>query len=247
MPILLPAVLLSAMRPSILASFLALFASAGICLAAADPAASALNAIKQLPKGEAKKIARIEARDGTPFPERWHILVNDPKDENGVHEYVVSGGEVVASRNLSQFAESLKPTDVIGASSVRVDSDKLADLAQQYAEANKVTIATLNYTLNKEGADATPLWSVTCLDESGKEIGRIVVSAGKGNVISHDGFTAEPGNNAAAVETQNSSDPEESGHHHSRKSVTHNNSPQPEKKDVFSKIGNSLSKFFTGH
>ena len=99
------------MRPSSLAFFFGLLATAGICLAAADPAGSALNAIKQLPRGEAKKIARIEAREGTPYPDRWYIIVNDPKDENGVHEYVVSGGEVVASRNISQFAESVKPTD----------------------------------------------------------------------------------------------------------------------------------------
>lgn len=243
------------MRPSTIAFFLGLLASASVCFGAADPAASVLNAIKQLPRGEAKKIARIEAREGKPYPERWHILVNDPKDDNGVHEYVVSGGEVVASRNISQFAESLKPTDVFGSSGVRVDSDKLADLAQQFAEANKVTIASLNYTLNKEGADATPLWSVTCMDESGKAIGRIVVSAGKGNVISHEGFTAEPGSGAVAIETQNSTstETEDPNHRHSRKPVnphaTNNaSSPQPgEKKDVFSKIGNSLSKFFSGH
>src|SRR6202012_6071598 len=113
-------------------------------------------------------------------PERWHILVNDPKDENGLHEYVVSGGEVVASRNLSQFAESLKPTDVIGSSNVKVDSDKLSILAQQYAAANNMAIAKLNYTLSKEGVDAAPLWTVTCLDEAGKQLGQIVVSAGKG-------------------------------------------------------------------
>ncbi|EDY21955.1 hypothetical protein CfE428DRAFT_0080 [Chthoniobacter flavus Ellin428] len=234
------------MRSSLLAFILGLFASAGICLAAADPS-SALNAIKQLPRGEAKKIARIEAREGTPYPDRWYIIVNDPKDENGVHEYVVSGGEVVASRNISQFAESVKPTDVIGSSNVRVDSDKLADLVQQYAEANKVAIAKLNYSLYKEGADATPLWNVTCIDENGKEIGHIVVSAGKGNVISHDGFTAEPGGSAGIVETQNSSEPDGSdSRHQSHKNVAHE-SPSPQKKDVFSKIGNSLSKFFTGH
>jgi hypothetical protein len=236
------------MRPSYFALFLGLLASAGICLAAADPPASVLNAIKQLPRGEAKKIARIEARDGTPFPERWHILVNDPKDENGIHEYVVSGGEVVASRNVSQFAESLKPTDVFGNSGLKVDSDKLATLALQFAEANNVTIASLNYALKKEGADATPLWNVTCLDEAGKEIGHIVVSAGKGNVISHDGFTAEPGAAATVVDTQSSVDAESHSH---GKPIVRNKAtpgqPQGEKKDVFSKIGNSLSKFFTGH
>lgn len=231
------------MRPTFIASFLGLFASAGICLAAADSASSALNALKQLPRGEAKKVARIEARDGTPFPERWYILVHDPKDENGVHEYVVAGGEVVASRNVSQFAESLKPTDVFGSSGLKVDTDKLATLVQQYAEANKVTIATLNYDLKKEGADATPLWSVTCLDEAGKELGRIVVSAGKGNVVSHDGFTAEPGSNAVPVDTQSSSDEPR----RLRKPSTPKTTPAPEKKDVFGKIGNSLSKFFTGH
>jgi len=235
------------MRPSYFASILGLFASAGICLAAADPTASVLNAIKQLPRGEAKKIALIEARDGTPYPERWHILVNDPKDENGIHEYVVAGGEVVASRNVSQFAESLKPTDVFGSSGVKVDSDKLAMLATQYAEANNVTIATLNYALKKEGADAIPLWNVTCMDEAGKEIGHIVVSAGKGNVISHDGFTAEPGATPAITETQSSADPDglRSG---ARKPVAQKATPQQAgKKDVLSKIGNSLSKFFTGH
>src|SRR5476651_2049546 len=107
------------------------------------------------------------SRDGKPAPERWHILVNDPKDENGLHEYVVAGGEVVASRNLSQFAESLKPTDVMGTSGLKIDSDKVAALAQQYAAANNVTVASLNYALKKEGAEAAPLWNVTCLDETG--------------------------------------------------------------------------------
>jgi hypothetical protein len=235
------------MRPSIFAFFLALLASAGLCRAASDSTGSVLNAIKQLPRGEAKKIALIEARDGTPIPERWHILVNDPKDENGLHEYVVAGGEVVASRNISQFAESLKPTDVIGTSGLKVDSDKLANLAQQYAIANNVAISTLNYSLKKEGADAAPLWNVTCLDETGKEIGHLVVSAGKGNVLSHDGFTAEPGANGDNPDTQSAEGDEGETHHKSHKSVAHKSTPAPEKKDVLSKIGNSLSKFFTGH
>src|SRR5882724_9256716 len=155
------------MRPSLFASLAALLASAALCSAAADSAGSALNAIKQLPRGEARKIALIEAREGTPVPERWHILVHDPKDENGLHEYVIAGGEVVASRNISQFAESLKPTDVMGTSGLRIDSHKVASLAQQYATANNVTVASLNYALKKEGVDAAPLWNVTCIDEAG--------------------------------------------------------------------------------
>src|SRR5947207_12222123 len=81
--------------------------------AAKDNANTAINAIRQLPRGEYKKIVRIEARDGKPDPERWHIIVHDPKDENGVHEYVIAGGEVVASRALSQFVESVKADDIV--------------------------------------------------------------------------------------------------------------------------------------
>ena len=75
---------------------------------------TALGAIKLLPKGAAAKIALLEAREAKPAPDRWHILIHDPKEENGVHEYVVAGGEVVASRSLSQFAESLSAEDVFG-------------------------------------------------------------------------------------------------------------------------------------
>jgi hypothetical protein len=46
--------------------------------AQSEPANSALGALKLLPRGEAKRLARIEARDGTPVPERWHFIVHDP-------------------------------------------------------------------------------------------------------------------------------------------------------------------------
>ncbi len=157
-----------------------------------EPANSALDALKLLPRGEAKRLARIEARDGTPVPERWYFIVHDPKAESGVHEYVVAGGEIVASRDVSQFAESLRPDDVFGGDALKVNSDRAAKLAQQYAFANNMTVATMQYELKKEGAAAVPLWNVTCLDDAGKELGHLVLTASKGTVISHEGFAAEP-------------------------------------------------------
>lgn len=234
------------MRPSLFIAALFVFPCVAL-YAAQEPPGSALGAIKLLPKGESKRIARIEAREGTPVPERWHILVHDPKDENGVHEYVVAGGEVVASRNLSQFAESLKADDVFGSSGLKIDSDKVATLAQQYALANSMNIAALNYALKKEGAAASPLWNVSCLDETGREIGRLVVSAGRGNVISHDGFTAEPGADVQ-LDTQATSAVAKDDRSRQRRPLTRQRTatPPPEKKDIFSRMGNSLNKFFTG-
>ncbi len=178
------------MRLSFSASLLLLFASP--LRAETESAGSALGALKLLPRGEARRLARIEARDGTPVPERWYFIVHDPKSETGVHEYVVAGGEIVASRDVSQFAESLRVEDVVGGDALKVNSDRAAKVAQQYALANNLTVTAMQYQLKKEGAAAAPLWSVTCLGEDGKELARLVISAGKGTVVSHDGFAAEP-------------------------------------------------------
>jgi hypothetical protein len=179
------------MRPSFFTPFFLLLTCANL-FAESVAASSALGALRLLPRGEAKRLAIIEAREGTPVPQRWHFIVHDPKSETGVHEYVIAGGEIVASRDVSQFAESLRPEDVIGNDGLKVNSDRAARLAQDYAIANNMTVATMQYALKKSGAAAAPLWNVTCLDDAGKELGHLVISAAKGTVVSHEGFAAEP-------------------------------------------------------
>jgi hypothetical protein len=176
------------MRPILLAILLLAASAAGL----AQNATTALTAIKLLPKGEAKKVARIEAREGNPNPERWYILVHNPADEAGLHEYVVAGGAVVASRALSQFAESVKADEVFGSEPVKVDSDRAVRVAQQYAQANKVEAASFSYQLHKDAEEGAPVWSVTCLDPAGKALGGVVLTASKGTVLSHTGFAVEP-------------------------------------------------------
>src|SRR5688572_6850264 len=143
---------------------------------------TALGALRLLPKGQAKNLARIEGIEGTPAPERWHILVHDKDAENGLREYVIAGGAVVASRMVSQFAPSLAESDVIPTENVKFDSSRAAQLAQDYAIANNVMLGSINYRLSKAGVDAAPLWRVSCFDESGRELGTLVLTAEKGNV-----------------------------------------------------------------
>jgi hypothetical protein len=178
------------MRPTLPAFILAAATAASLH---AQNATTALSAIKLLPKGEVKRIARIEAREGNPTPERWYILVHNPTEESGLHEYVVAGGEVVASRALSQFAEGVRPEEVMVSETLRVDSDRAGRLAQQYALANNVVPATLSYQLRKDPDDGSAVWNVTCVDQAGKALGGVVVAASKGNVLSSTGFSVEPG------------------------------------------------------
>jgi hypothetical protein len=153
---------------------------------------TALNALKAIPPEAAQNLARIEGRDGVPSPERWHILVHDPAAAAGLREYVVAEGKLVTSREISQFAEQLAPADVIGSAAVKVDSDAAAELASAYAKANGAKAATMTYQLKKESTEAIPVWKVTGLDASGAVLGSLMVTAGQGNVLSHEGFAKQP-------------------------------------------------------
>ena len=170
-----------------------LFLILSVCLAASGLAAgsTALDAVKSLPREQRARVARIEARDGSPEPERWHILVNDRAAENGLKEFVVAEGVIVADRGISQFAESLTPDQILG-DGVRFNSDRAAQLVQQYAQANDIIVASIAYQLRKDGPAAVPLWRLTCYSALGREIGSLTITATKGAVISHQGFTVEP-------------------------------------------------------
>ncbi len=164
-----------------------------LCITAAARAEiSALAALRLIPSEAAKRLVAIEAREGNPSPERWYFLVNDPGEQRGLREFVVAEGKLVTSRVLSQFADSLKPADVIGADAVKVDSTQVAKLAGVFAEANDVKVGTLNYTLARDAAAGSPVWRVTVLDSSGDQIGLLMVNAVKGAVLRSDGFEKTP-------------------------------------------------------
>jgi hypothetical protein len=152
-----------------------------------------LNAVKLLPKEDLAKVARIEGPGGAPVPERWYILVHSPSSETGLKEFVVANGELVAARQVSQFAERLSSDDVVGAQSIKFDSNKLAKLASEYAEANELAFHTINYRLGKDTAEAQPLWRITCLSETGDVVGTLIVTTSTGKVISSEGFPVKPG------------------------------------------------------
>jgi hypothetical protein len=165
-----------------------------IIVALADVArgTTILEALKLLPKDDLGNLARIEAFDGSPVPERWHILVYEPESKTGVKEYVVAKGQLATSREISQFAETLSQADVIGEGPVQVDSDKLAGMAKDFAEANDLEVAKMSYHMGRQVPGAEPTWQVRCLDDGDKVVGTLVVNSQTGSVLSHEGFASAP-------------------------------------------------------
>jgi hypothetical protein len=171
----------------LLASFSVLFLAVSPA-----PATTALNALRILLPEQARNVALITAREGTPEPDRWQVIVFDPTSDTGLREYVIAGGRRVASRPVSQFVEKLSAADVLGPEAIKIDSDRVVKTALQYGVANNKTIASLHFDLRKSATDGTPVWTVMCADLTGAEMGRLVISAARGDVISHPGFSVVP-------------------------------------------------------
>lgn len=179
-----------------------------LCLAAVAPAqrsagsaaldTSALGALKLLPKDMAKRVARIEARGGNPWPSRWYVLVFEPSEPRGLREFAFADGKQVAARTLSQFADTLGEGDVVGADSVKINSDTAAGIAGKFALQNGVRLGSVDYELRKLGEPAVPAWRLTCLSMTGDQLGSVVIDAKKGSVISYDGFATSPYEEAPA-------------------------------------------------
>jgi hypothetical protein len=210
--------------------------------AAPKRAGTALGGLKLLPPGQAANLVSIFAREGCPAPERWYFLTYDAKAQNGVAEFVVSNQKlVVAARNLSQFAERLRPEDVAGALNLKIDSDKAGQIAQDYARANSLSIGSIDYTLKKEDSGSL-VWNLGCLDSANQPMGELKIAASNGSVLSHPGFALEPA--ATPAPTPLSSPTPKPGQ--SVVSKSSRPSPTPKKKKS-EDLGSKLKHFFTGH
>ena len=211
----------------------------GAAFAPLARAGTAVDAIRLLPAAQAKNLALIEGRDGSPDPERWYLLVRDAGEENGFRQFTVADGAIKGSTAISQFAESVKTQDVVGADAVKFDSDRLSLLARQFATANNSTIGHINYELKK--SDAGAVWKLSFSDESGASTAELTVSANKGEVLSHEGFANVPTRSderkvakLLAAEKKKTDDAQE------------NADGSEKKKNPGAAIGRSISKLFGG-
>ena len=168
--------------------------------AASLPDPTALGALGLLPKDVASRVARVEGPDGHPFPERWYVLVHDPGLPTGLREYVFAEGQAVANRGLSQFADTVSAEEVIGAAAVKINSNDAAGIAAQFTLHNGQLLGSIRYELAK--IDAVPAWRLTCAAPDGQFLGRVIVHATSGSVLSFEGFPKAPSPADSLTESQ---------------------------------------------
>ena len=154
--------------------------------------ASALQARAVLPPDVSNRVTAIIGCEGRPVPERWRFIVWDPAAENGFREIVVSDGKIVSKNLFSQFADRVRPEEVLPPETILVDSDKVAWLALMYASTNNQLVSSLHLSLRKPPELAAPVWRVDCFDGTQQQVGSISVGASEGKVLAHLGFPIDP-------------------------------------------------------
>ena len=148
---------------------------------------------RQLPAYEAlRTVARVKGQDwlgrlvemrgvdGDPQPVRWLLTVRDDSARGSVREFAVARQGIVSERAPVRAAGV--PSSVMTARSLNLDSTGAFAAANKQATQSKLGFASVNYLL--QNRDGVPAWLVQMFDSSGTEVGKVVVSARDGSLIS---------------------------------------------------------------
>jgi hypothetical protein len=152
---------------------------------------------QQVNRDSVNHVVSVVGTNGSPQPESWKILIDDPKARGGVREFEVGSGRIISERApvRSSVEGSLGP--VIDTAKLNLDSSGAYTLAQQTAKSSHVTFATADYTLRVDER-GNPIWKITLLRQSGEPAGTIFIGANHGTVTRTEGLFA--GGDRAAIE-----------------------------------------------
>jgi hypothetical protein len=98
----------------------------------------------------------------------------------------------VADRSISQFAERLSPNDVISPDALRIDSDKIEKLAMRIRECEQHDGIGNAFRPSEDWTRVRRTLDRDVPRLFRTELGKLIVSATRGNVLLHPGFVAEP-------------------------------------------------------
>ena len=154
----------------------------------------------QLKRDFVNHVISVTGTNGSPQPEIWTIVIDDPGARGGVREVEVGGGRIVSERTPLRSAVESSLGSVIDTAKLNLDSSGAFTLAQQTADKSHVTFATADYTLRVDER-GNPIWRVTLQRQNGEPAGTIFIGANHGTVTRTEGLFSG-GDRTATVDEQ---------------------------------------------
>jgi len=152
----------------------------------------AVNAMLAIAPKYIEGIVLVTGKNGRPQPKKWVVVARDSNDLGTLHKITVEDGQVVADAQSMNVFEALRQDVSINPQTVQCDSPAAFAIAERYAAANQKVIGHADYALTIRGTDAAPIWTVNCFSSQGFFIGKVVLLATTGSVVSHQGFANSP-------------------------------------------------------
>jgi len=137
-------------------------------------------------------IVLVTGKTGTPEPKEWVVVARDTDDLGTLHKLTVADGQVIADVQSMNAYESFRQGVSIDPTQVRVDSGDAYLIAEPIAAANSKIIGHVDYALTVRGKDSAPIWTLNCFDLNGGFLGKVVLLATTGYVLSQPGFKNSP-------------------------------------------------------
>jgi hypothetical protein len=168
----------------------------------ADEYPSAYEALRavgtKFSRDSVNRVISVTGVDGTPQPETWKVLLEDPRARGGVREVEVTNGQVASERTPGRSVVGSTEGATIKTARLNLDSSGAYAVASHTADKSNARFATVSYTLRTDER-GDPVWIVTLQNKSSRPVGTIYIGANRGNVTRTEGMFA--GANMEDVET----------------------------------------------
>src|SRR5215475_11933675 len=186
------------------------------------------------------QIVSIRGTKGTPQPEKWKIVVQDPQS-GGARELQVADGKIDSDDEADRDVAGSTEGAMIDVSQLNLDSSGAYAVASHTAEASHTSFATADYTLRTDDR-GEPMWIVTLRSNSSHPVGTIYIGGSRGTVMRTEGMFG-----GATMEDVEGDYDEGEGtgvFRSAKRSIKHGfNRAQEEARGMFEKVRRSFSDF----
>ena len=104
----------------------------------------------QLNRDFVNHVISVNGTGGTPQPEKWKILVDDPRARGGVREVEIADGRVASERTPVRSVAGSSEGATINTTHLNLDSSGAYAVASHTAEKSNTRFATVSYTLRTD-------------------------------------------------------------------------------------------------
>lgn len=186
------------------------------------------------------QIVSLRGTKGDPEPERWRIVLEDPRG-GGVHELEIADGRIESDNEAARDVAGSTEGATIDVSQLNLDSSGAYAVASHTAEASHISFATADYTLRTDER-GEPMWIVTLRNGSSRPVGTIYIGATRGTVRRTEGMFA--GATMEDVEGDYDQGNVTGVIRNAKRSIKHGfNRAQEEARGMFAKVRRSFSDF----